>query len=575
MESTEKKAYYGLVESVLIYRDFYEKGDPHIPDAIYDQLIIQLQAIEARNPEWILPHSPTQTVGSLNNLIAQGTFPHVVKMQSLDNIVITDGKGLHNFLSRTGIVGSLYSVEPKYDGLSVELVYSYGNLLRATTRGSGIAGHDYFENACKVKGVPTKIPQTKQLTAFTGEVVLPIAAFEHINAQKALLGEKLYSNPRNAAAGIFQGNGEWCEYLEFITWGVPVGLEGIDSHYDQLMFAHELKVGAGGRPEKPVVADLVLAAVLRLMDLRTDSKYLLDGIVVKVTSIKHRELFKEGRKAPLWATALKFEPTGYETTVTDIEFRVGVGGSITPVVKIDPVTIDGVAVSSINLHNLAVLQDMDLRISDVVLVGRVHDVNNQILSIDKDKRPDDAVPPSIPEKCPACHASLTLTVGRRKQLRCDDLHGCYGRHLGRLKAYLGPKGIGVPISFPVLKMLTIDDTVKSIPDLFKVRVEDFERCGLSNKVATRIVGQLFSALSLVHSGIHLAKLGIPGLGDEKATRLASEWLLDTLPPAILSVSGYKAIEEVVGEAAAKSLKEYCEDERGSDVLVRMGRLLGN
>lgn len=569
MDMITENFYSQLVDHALFYLATYEKGEEIISDFAYDQLVNNLRAIENRNPEWIRPDSPTQIISVGKDMVFGDKQPHAVRMGSQSNIFTP--KELLKFLSLTEF--TLYSVGVKYDGLALALHYSDGRLCRALTRGTGLTGTDVFQNAVNAQGVPGKIPVADPLVVFHGEIVISFKNFNDINAILGTEGSKKYANPRAAAAGILQGSGRFTDRLEFMLWEVPALpvrlFDGDDSHSVRLLRAHRLKVGVNP-PTAPTLAENVAHEILRLEQQRAEFDYQIDGVVIKIDDIYERDNYGWSRKHPNWSTAWKFEPESAQTVLTDVGFQVTAHGSIVPVAKVNPVDIGGFTVSSVKMYNLQVLFHSGAYIGDTVTVARRGDVHNEIVAIDFENRPVDAVPPIVPEVCPSCNSPLDHQVSG--MLICPNFHGCDGQQLMRLKKYLAPDGIGVPIPLTILTLLLKQQRIRDVADLHTLRVEDFTALRVGEARAMFFVAKLSESLELPMSK-HLSLLNIPTIAAKASALLADSWYLDTLVAAVLSEEGRQNIAELIGEKQTKALYDFCSDERGASLLNKMGRLL--
>lgn len=575
MDNSLHKTYLQLVSCAVTNQRLYDMGEPTIADAVYDQLIAQIQAIELRNPSWIAEDSPTHNVVAFASYDTKGKQPHAVRMLSLDNISEVDG--LTQFLNRTN--RSTYSVEPKYDGMSLELVYSFGRLIRALTRGNGWVGDDFYDNAIKVQGIPLKIPVTNNILAPHGEIVLPLEAFARINTIRIERGVKPYANPRGAAVGILTGDGEFAHELHFVLWDIPL-LPGENSnnffdglnHCKRLQWGHNLKIGMV-KPQPSVDYVNVAERIEEITRLRESSPYLLDGVVIKLDDLLERSMYRVVGKAPRWATAWKFAPKGEVTSVRDIIFELSALGALTPVAIIDPIMVDGVSIRRVGLHNQEVLRSLNLWIGDRVRVIRAFDVNNVINEVLFDERPKDATPAVVPDNCPSCQQPLSADNKWQETKRCNHYFTCPDQLALRVKRYLGPSGIGATLPMPLVKLLIRDGHITSLADLYDLQAIDLAKYQIAQGRASHYVNLIQSGLTFARRNIHLSAMGIPGVSITTADKLLSVMDIARIPEVALSTNGRENLGLIIGLATAEKLIDFCMDPRGSEVLVRIGRLL--
>lgn len=407
---------------------YYVLDRPTISDAEYDRLLRRLQELEEKHPELVDPSSPTQRVGAAP-LEAFGKAPHAVPMMSLDNAfeeaeVRAFDERVKRGLDREGEV--LYMVEPKIDGLSIELVYKDGALALAGTRGDGAVGEDVTANARTVRSIPLRLRGKKvpSLLEVRGEVFIEKEAFRRFNAAAEEAGEQTFANPRNMAAGSIRQldprvtakrplrmfchglgriEGARIETQEalferFAEWGLPVHGEG--------------RLAEG--------ADAALERVRALEARRHDFAFEMDGAVLKVNRFADQDALGARSRSPRWAIAFKFPAEQEHTVVEAIEVNVGRTGVLTPVAKLRPVRVGGVTVSNATLHNEDELARKDVRVGDTVVVQRAGDVIPEVVQVIVEKRPRGAKPFAMPDHCPVCGASAVRAEGEAAR-RCTNV----------------------------------------------------------------------------------------------------------------------------------------------------------
>ena len=399
---------------------YYNLDAPEISDYEYDMLFEELKQLEAAYPELDSDTSPTHKVGGT----AAEKFTkvtHTVKMGSLTDVF--DHDALAAFISRTTdelIRGGfdkkdiVFSVEPKIDGLSVSLTYEKGLLTVGATRGDGITGENVTENVRTIDAVPKKLTDTVDLTV-RGEVYMPRESFIRLNAEKEAAGEKLWANPRNAAAGSLrrlnaaETAGRGLSIFVFNYQSGDLYSDGTvpASHSETVNRMAEL--GFNVIPVSCVDADasLVKDAVEKIGTERDGLPYDIAGAVVKVNSLEMRKYLGEGSSTPKWAVAFKFPPEEKETKLLSIELQVGRTGILTPAANLEPVRLAGTTVSRATLHNIDIIRQRDIRIGDTVIIRKAGDIIPEIVGSIPEKRDGSETVFNFPDNCPSCGERLT------------------------------------------------------------------------------------------------------------------------------------------------------------------------
>jgi DNA ligase (NAD+) len=405
---------------------YYVLNDPLISDYEYDQLYQQLIAIEQANPERITPDSSSQRVG---NSLNQGfeTTPHLVPMLSLDNSY--NAADLIDFDRKarelTGEQEIEYCVEPKFDGASISLIYENDLLVKAITRGDGVAGENITPNIRQIKSIPLSAPfstQGIQQIEIRGEVILNKASFEKYNQKLIEQGLAPLANPRNAASGslrmkdpkeVAERNLDaFLYHVSYVTHKTATHTSTLNSHAKSLELLWDMGFRSP-KEEKKVVKGIqgVIDYCLAYEAKRDELPYEIDGMVIKVNDIQQQEKMGMTSHHPRWAIAFKFKARQATTTLLDVEFQVGRTGAVTPVAKLKPVFLGGVTVSSISIHNEDYIQQKDLKKGDQVLIERAGDVIPQIVKSLPDLRNGNEQKIVFPRNCPVCNSELFKEEG--------------------------------------------------------------------------------------------------------------------------------------------------------------------
>ena len=398
---------------------YYEKDAPVLSDAAYDALFRELSDLEAAYPQWDDPSSPTHHVGGAPSAkFAKVTHP--VKMGSLTDVFSTDELSAYltktiAALSEAGIAREeiLFTVEPKIDGLSVGLTYENGRLTLGATRGDGTVGENVTENIAAIAPIPHRLTAPVSVTV-RGEVYMPHDSFARLNRIREENGEKLWANPRNAAAGNLRrldAAGTRDAGLSIFVFNYQTGDLWEDGHAPTSHAETIDRMRELGFPTIRVVTrtgepDEILAAVAQIGREREGLSYDIDGAVIKIDSLAQRAILGEGPSTPKWAVAFNYPPERKETRLLDVEVQIGRTGVLTPTAILEPVRLAGTTVSRATLHNIDIIRARDIRIGDMVYVQKAGDIIPEIVGVDPARRPADAVPFAFPEVCPSCGERL-------------------------------------------------------------------------------------------------------------------------------------------------------------------------
>ncbi len=429
---------------------YYVLDDPLVSDAVYDQLFQELKQLESQHPELITADSPTQRVG-VKPLKEFAEVSHKVPMLSLENAftdedVLAFDKRVRERLDVSHPIE--YTAEPKLDGLAVTVIYEKGMLVRAATRGDGSTGEDITENIRTISSVPLHLrgEDYPDLLEVRGEVYMSKKGFAELNTRAAQKGEKVFVNPRNAAAGSVRQLDPRITALrplEIFFYGVGL-IEGKTlPHLQSEMLASLQKWGLRTNPETKVVndAEACLAYYHQIAEKRAKLPYEIDGIVYKVNSIEQQQKLGFVSRAPRWAIAHKFPAEEVLTRIEAVEFQVGRTGAITPVARLHPVFVSGVTVSNATLHNMDEVKRKDIRIGDTVIVRRAGDVIPEIVSSLKEKRPMDAKAIHLPTRCPVCHSHVEHIEGEAVA-RCSGGLFCAAQRKEAIKHFASRRAFG-------------------------------------------------------------------------------------------------------------------------------------
>ncbi|AEA78100.1 NAD-dependent DNA ligase LigA [Vibrio cholerae] len=552
---------------------YYVEDAPSIPDAEYDRLMRELLELEAAHPELMSSDSPSLRVGG-RPLDAFESVVHEIPMLSLDN-AFDDGE-LESFYRRMtdriqAVQHSAFCCEPKLDGLAVSLLYENGVLTRAATRGDGMTGENITENVRTIKAIPLRLQGADFPTRLEvrGEVFMPKAGFEALNARALKKGEKQFVNPRNAAAGSLRQLDSKITAqrpLAFYAYSVGVieGGELATSHYQRFL---QLKGwGLPICPETKLVTSLaeVKAFYQDILQRRQFLAYEIDGVVIKVDDIQLQERLGFVARAPRWAIAYKFPAQEELTLLNDVEFQVGRTGAITPVAKLEPVFVGGVTVSNATLHNADEIERLGVMVGDTVVIRRAGDVIPQIVSVVLERRPENAKSIVFPTRCPVCQSDVERVEGEAVA-RCSGGLICQAQRKEALKHFVSRKAMDVEgLGDKVIEQLVDREMVSTPADLFRLRAGELtilERMG--PKSAQNVIDALNKAKQTTLPKF-LYALGIREVGEATALNLAQHFLsLEAIQQA--SLEQFIEVPDV-GVVVASHLQAFFAQDRNQQVI---------
>ncbi|QYK02728.1 NAD-dependent DNA ligase LigA [Shewanella psychrotolerans] len=511
---------------------YYVDDAPSVPDAEYDRLMRRLQELEAQHPELALADSPTKRVGG-EALAKFEQVIHLKPMLSLDNVFSEEEfNAFHKRVSDKTTASPQFCCEPKLDGLAVSILYRDGQFERAATRGDGAVGEDITENVRTIKSIPLSLrgENFPPLLEVRGEVFMPKAAFEAVNDKARQKGEKLFVNPRNAAAGSLRqldSKITASRSLAFYAYALgvvePESWSLAPSHYEQLM---QLKSWGFPVSSEVKVCDNIPAVLAYYQDIlarRASLAYEIDGVVLKVNDINLQKSLGFVARAPRWATAYKFPAQEEITLLEGVDFQVGRTGAVTPVARLKPVFVGGVTVSSATLHNADEIARLGVQIGDSVIIRRAGDVIPQIVAVVAEKRPNDARPIRFPTACPVCGSDVERIEGEAVA-RCSGGLFCEAQRKEAIKHFASRKALNIDgMGDKVVEQMIDKELIESPADLFKVTASALtmlDRMGL--KSANNLVAAIEDAKQTTFARF-LYSLGIREVGEATAANLANHF----------------------------------------------------
>ncbi|PMR76083.1 NAD-dependent DNA ligase LigA [Billgrantia endophytica] len=560
---------------------YYVLDDPRLTDADYDRMLRRLHQLEETHPELVTPDSPTQRVGAAPD----AGFPsvkHAVPMLSLDN-ALSEGE-LTAFVKRVAdrleadAESLAFCCEPKLDGAAVSLVYEKGVLISGATRGDGRTGEGITSNLRTLRSIPLKLrgKEYPELLEVRGEVIMSHAGFEKLNDKAREDDGKIFANPRNAAAGSLRQldpKVTATRPLEFSAYQVArIEPDLGDSTHSALMARlGDLGFRSGSELKVVTGSQELIDYCRRLGEQRDGLGYDIDGVVIKVDDLRLQRELGFVARAPRWAIAFKFPAQEETTRLNDVEFQVGRTGAITPVARLEPVTVAGVTVSNASLHNADEIARLGVKIGDTVMIRRAGDVIPQVVRVLEEQRPSDARDIVFPERCPVCDSEIERLEGE-VVARCSGGLYCGAQRKEALKHFASRRALDIDgLGVKLIDQLVERGWVKTPADLFRL---DAERIAELPRMAKKSSENLAAALDKARDTT-LARfvyaLGIREVGEATAANLARHFgTLDALMEA--EVADLEAVEDV-GPVVAAHVHTFFRQPHNRDTIGEL-RALG-
>ncbi|MBT42986.1 MAG: DNA ligase (NAD(+)) LigA [Idiomarina sp.] len=563
-------------------REYYELDEPSVPDSEYDALFRELQQLERDHPGLASANSPTKKVGS-KPLDKFDTVAHEVPMLSLDNAFDEDEFEAFTLRVNERLDSSnniTYCCEPKLDGLAVSILYENGKLVRAATRGDGYRGENITENVKTIRNVPLELSsEAPQRLEVRGEVFMPTAAFEAFNEQARKREQKVFANPRNAAAGSLRQLDSRVTAkrpLHFYAYSLGV----IDEQAEQaLPNSHYQRLQQLARWGLPINDEVKTAASVAeceafyndIFARRDELRYEIDGIVYKVDAIELQQDLGFVARAPRWAIARKFPAQEQLTTITGVDFQVGRTGAITPVARLEPVNVGGVTVSNATLHNADEIARLGVRIGDVVSIRRAGDVIPQVVSVVEEKRPEHTQAIEFPARCPVCDSEIER-VAEEAVARCTGGLICAAQRKEAIKHFASRKAMDIDgLGDKIVEQLIERDWIKSPADLYKLTepmLASLPRMG--QKSAKNLVNAIAATRETTLSRFIYA-LGIREVGEATAAALASYFQqLDAITEA--SVEQLQEVDDI-GTVVAQHIHAFFAEPHNQTVVQQLREII--
>ncbi len=552
--------------------NYYVLDAPTISDFEFDMKLKELQALEAKHPEYFDASSPTQRVGGAvtKNF---NTVLHEYRMYSLDNAYSIDElreweKRVHKNLGTDDVQ---YTCELKYDGASISISYENGLLTKAVTRGDGFQGDEVTTNIKTIRSVPLKLKGDYPAKFdIRGEIVLPLEGFAKMNAELVEIGETPYSNPRNTASGSLklQDSAEVAKRpLDCLLYSLIGPNLPIDTQFHGLEKAREWGFKVPKESRMAASIDEVIAFIEHWDHHRHDLPFETDGVVIKVNDLHQQEELGYTAKSPRWAVAYKFKAERVSTRLNSISYQVGRTGAITPVANLEPVQLAGTIVKRASLHNADQIEKLDIRVGDEVFVEKGGEIIPKIIQVDFEKRPADSEPTVYITHCPECFTELERKEGEAQHY-CPNFYGCPPQIIGRVQHYISRKAMDIEgLGGETVALLYNSGLIENYADLYELKKEQvtpLER--MADKSAQNLVDGIEKSKEVPFERV-LYALGIRYVGETVAKKLAKHYKsIDNLAQA--SLMDLILVDEI-GDRIAQSVVGFFENEENRKIVERL------
>ncbi len=574
MNDIEAKERIKELRATLEYhaKKYYDEDKPEITDYEYDMMMNELKSLEKQFPELIDKESLTQKVGGH---VKEGfkQVEHEVPLQSLQDVFSYDE--LQDFDDRVkkqlhdGGANLKYVVETKIDGLSMAIEYKDGKFVRAATRGNGLIGEDVSANALTIKSIPKELKEPINIIV-RGEVFIGSKEFEKLNEEREVLGQALFANARNAAAGSLR------QLDSKITKTRPLDIfifnvqkledNPFNSHYEQLNYLD--KLGFNINPVRILCnnIDEAIDAITKIGEDRENLSFGIDGAVIKVDNLDYREELGTTFKTPRWAIAYKYPPEQKETLLKDIICQVGRTGAITPMAILEPVKVAGSTISKTTLHNEDFIKEKDLKIGDRVIIQKAGDVIPEVVEAVKSKRTGEEKEFVMPKVCPVCGAP-TIREDGEAVTRCTGIE-CSAKALRNIVHFASKEGMEIDgLGYSIIEQLLDRKLINNIADIYSLKLDDVASLKKNGK---KFAQNLIDAIEKSKSNDLfklITGLGIRHIGAKSAKNLARKFrTMDNLMNASIEEL---SVQNDVGEITAKSIYDFFREEQSIDLINKL------
>ena len=552
--------------------NYYVLDNPTISDYEYDSLFSKLKELENARPDLITTDSPTQRVGGISDSFAE--YKHKYRLYSLDNTYSAEElrkwyeRVQKEFSQKVQLVCEL-----KIDGLAIALTYKNGLFTTGVTRGDGVVGENITQNLKTIKAIPLKLFENADVE-IRGEIYMPKTSFERLNEENLAHGEKVFANPRNAAAGsLRQLDSSITAKRDLSMFTYTAIIERADkkpkTHWESLQYVKEL--GFKTNPNIRLVDDIdgAIEFCKEWETKRFDLNYATDGVVIKVNRLDYQNELGFTARAPKWATAFKFPPEEISTKLVNIEVGVGKTGAVTPVAVLEPVNLAGSVVSRASLHNFDEISRLDVRIGDRVMIKKAAEIIPKVIKVVESEEHDSYPIYVAPKECPDCHSKLVTREGE-VNLYCDNPY-CPSILKAKLEYWVSKEAMDIDNIGPsVISQLYENGMVKFPVDFYKLTIDDFMKLDLvKEKSATNMYNAIQASINQPLSRFVTA-LSIRHVGKETAELLVNEFsTLEDLSNASLDEL---AKIDGIGDKIAKSVYEFFKNPENINMIEEFKKI---
>ena len=549
---------------------YYILDNPLISDYDFDMMLKELEQLERDNPKFFDLNSPTQRVGG-DITKSFDTSVHNNPMYSLDNSYsLNELKEWEKRIKKIIDSPIKYTCELKFDGVSINLTYKDGELLRAVTRGDGVKGDDVTSNIKTIPTVPLKLRKniSGEFEA-RGEIVMPLDGFTQLNEKRLQNGEEPFKNPRNTASGSLklQDSKEVSDRpLECLLYSVE-DPKIFDNHIQFLENAKSYGFNIYENYKCSDSLDEIFQFIQYWEKNRSKLPFEIDGVVLKVNDFYQREILGFTSKFPRWAMAYKFKPENAGTYLNSITFQVGRTGSITPVANLSPVNLAGTVVKRASLHNADFIESMDIREGDFVFVEKGGDIIPKITGIDKSKRKQDSVKFNFITHCPECGSPLVRIDGEANHY-CPNYNGCHPQIIGRIQHFISRKALDIDgLGQETVALLVNSNLINNYADLYELKFDDvvgLER--MAEKSANNLIIGIENSKDISFERV-LYGLGIRYVGETVAKKLARHF--ENVDMLIKSNFDELISVDEIGDKIANSILDFFNNEENIGILNKL------
>jgi DNA ligase (NAD+) len=551
---------------------YYVKNNPQISDYDYDQLLKQLEALEAQHPELDDPNSPTKRVGDDRDQRFE-QIAHQYPMLSLANTY--NEEELRDFDGRIRkAVGEnfTYVCELKFDGVSISLRYEKGKLSKAVTRGDGTQGDDVTSNVKTIRSIPLSLPKGDYPEFFEirGEIYMPKEGFLKMNERRAENGEKTFANPRNAASGslkLIQSSAVAKRPLDCYLYYLMADNLPAPSHFDNMQKALNWGFRVPDTMKRANNIDEVWAYIQHWEAKRHDLPYEIDGIVIKVDELDLQDELGFTAKSPRWAISYKYKAEQAITKLNSVTYQVGRTGAITPVANLEPVHLAGTTVKRASLHNQDIINNLGLHEGDMVFVEKGGEIIPKITAVDIAQRPANAKPVEFISECPECGTALVRKEGEAAHY-CPNENHCPPQRKGKFVHFISRKAMNIEsLGEETIQLFINQGMIETIPDLYEIKAPEIARLErLGEKSAKNIIESIKNSKTVPMHRV-LFGLGIRFVGETVAKTLAKNF--QTIEDLAQATEEELINIDEIGEKIAQSIRVYFSNEENIKLINRL------